>query len=789
MRRTAVLVWLVALLLALLPVAAGVGSPMEAGPVEPGRIAYIGTDGNVWTMLANGADKTRLTASGNTHGPRWSHDGGRIAYAAGTHSSSSSLAEVHVMDCDGENDRTVYSLLRLGQGEISVYATVDWLPDGRLLVETSVTKAGGGPDCIVAPEGLEEHIQGDGRPWDAVCLEEATIVHARRKRVSQSGVIVHETYELTPEPLDPGYWTHCVGIEARSSIEGAAQHVTDGCGNPSPSQDGAKVAYAYQDQVRVVDMDGKNDHLVYGGLQYDPRSHYKVWVDWSPSGSHIVLSGLDGIYLMPVDGSAPPIKLTDGSDPDWQPCGQGSTGLNTCDLEVGDILLSHDLGGMYAFENLLFQGYWTHAGIYNGCGKITESYGTKDCDSWWKVWTCLSDEPGVVTKDIEDSGFWSASDWAILRAKSNGGKRDAAVTYAKAQEGKKYNWNYPDKWTTDKFYCSQLVWRAYKEQDIDLDSNRGAINALTKWVGPWGVADAAGVIAAVPPDDIYFDDDVTVIKQRPGIAAALRRAVLRVLSPAHLYVTDPEGRHTGVDPNTGEVVEEIPGVFYSGTDAEPEFLSIEDMTGAWQVQVVGTDEGSYTLQVENVEAENHRLTEVAGEAREGAVTIYEAGHLASGWNTRCYVGEQKPVGEALAEIIESVIAVYRLEPDQTFGRWFPQRPDVSTISELNPYDQLFVLTSSSTDWVQEATGTKQTELDLVQGWNSICYTGEAKPVAEALSGLSGAVPVLYRLGENQAWARYVPDRPEVSNMAQLKRLDGVLMLVTQPGGARWEFEP
>jgi len=789
MTRTAMLVCLVALLLVLLPGGRGLGFQAEAGPAEPGRIAYIGTDGNVWTMLPDGSDKTRLTTAGNARGPRWSQDWKRVAYVTASQTGEISTTEVRVVDNDGRNDRAAYRLVEQPWSGFPRAAKVDWLPDGRLLVELAVTKSGSGPECLVSAEGTEEHVL----PGGGFCLDDATM-SGGRFRISQSGVIAHEMYEPTPEPLDPAYWVYCVGIGVRSSIQAAEERVTDACGNPSPSPDGATVAYAYGGDIGVADTDGEDEDILYADVPHDPQFPYATWVDWSPSGSQIVFSGLDGIYLVPVDGSAPPIKLADGSDPDWQPapppcpttCSQAPNGLNTCDLQAGDILLSQQVGGLYAAENLLFNGYWTHAGIYNGCGMITESSG--HCDSWWQLWTC-SDEPGVEVKPIEDSGFWSAPDWAILRTKSDGGKRDAAVAYAKAQDPKKYNWLYPDKWTEDKFYCSQLVWCAYQKQGVDLDSNRGAINALTKWVGPWGVADAAGVMAAVPPDDIYFDDDVTLVKQRPGIGAALRRAVLRILSPAHLYVTDPEGRHTGIDPATGQVVEEIPGVFYSGPDVEPEFLSIQDMAGTWDVQTIGTDEGSYTLQLESVDAENHRLTEVDGEAKEGQVTTYEATHLGAGWNSRCYAGEPKPVEEALAEIIDSVVAVYRLNPDQTFARWFPGRPDLSTISELNPYDQLFILTSGSAGWVQQLASTRQMEVDLVQGWNSICYTGGSAPASNALSPLSGDVAVLYRLGEDQAWARYVPDRPDMSNITQMNQLDAVLVLVTQPGGAHWTFEP
>jgi uncharacterized protein YycO len=44
-----------------------------------------------------------------------------------------------------------------------------------------------------------------------------------------------------------------------------------------------------------------------------------------------------------------------------------------------------------------------------------------------------------------------------------------AASYAATQVGKPYNWNFVNPWAGDKFYCSQLVWKAWKAQGIDVD--------------------------------------------------------------------------------------------------------------------------------------------------------------------------------------------------------------------------------------------------------------------------------------------------------------------------------
>lgn len=305
-------------------------------------------------------------------------------------------------------------------------------------------------------------------------------------------------------------------------------------------------------------------------------------------------------------------------------------GLNPCDLQRGDVILSHGLGSAYSLHEALYNGYWTHAGIYLGDGVVTESRGRTNWNCWG-TWDCLLPNPGVQTHRLTgESSFWDADDWAILRVAATAAQRAAASFYAANQTGKDYNWNYLNKDTEDSFYCSQLVWRAYQGQGIDLDSNLSALNAVLRWVGPWGVAIGSAVLAAVPPDDIYFDSDTSVVKQRPGFGRTLRRTLLRLLSPGDLYITDPQGRHTGVDPATGEVVEEIPGAFYSGPDAEPQFVSVEDMSGPWHVQIVGNETGSYKVTGEEIETEDHSQPQVEGSIDPDTVDSYVSTYAETG---------------------------------------------------------------------------------------------------------------------------------------------------------------
>lgn len=51
-------------------------------------------------------------------------------------------------------------------------------------------------------------------------------------------------------------------------------------------------------------------------------------------------------------------------------------------------------------------------------------------------------------------------------------RRTNAVNYANSKVNKPYNHNFWNKWTETSFYCSQLVWRAWYNQGIDIDNNK-----------------------------------------------------------------------------------------------------------------------------------------------------------------------------------------------------------------------------------------------------------------------------------------------------------------------------
>jgi hypothetical protein len=75
--------------------------------------------------------------------------------------------------------------------------------------------------------------------------------------------------------------------------------------------------------------------------------------------------------------------------------------------------------------------------------------------------------------------------------------------------------------------------------------------------------------------------------------------IATLFSPANLYVTDPLNGHIGTHPTTGVYINEIDGAFYSGPGTHPQRIIIPDpLDGVYDIKIVGTSTGEYTLVVE-----------------------------------------------------------------------------------------------------------------------------------------------------------------------------------------------
>lgn len=288
---------------------------------------------------------------------------------------------------------------------------------------------------------------------------------------------------------------------------------------------------------------------------YATDAAFSIWVDGSILHDHIISNAMPGespLYFA-VHGSAEcyagnvieqyvdDVTITTGvpdSCPDWRR-----------NIDVGDILLHRaqsTLACLYEF---------THAGIYIGCGRVVEA---------------REDEDGGID-------YYPLTEWdypndvwvTLLRVKSASMQQKAgAVRFARdqAERGRRGEVVYelylgkcvdPPPGAAH-WYCTELVWAAYRSQGIDIEK--------VGYVGP----SCERLVDPVTPDNIFrddtsHDDDIQKIAchlegPRPPCEVGF---IVIANSPVYLVVTDPDNLTTSMQsfqiPDSIYVVEDIDG--------------------------------------------------------------------------------------------------------------------------------------------------------------------------------------------------------------------------------------
>ncbi len=179
-------------------------------------------------------------------------------------------------------------------------------------------------------------------------------------------------------------------------------------------------------------------------------------------------------------------------------------------LRRGDIMFVNAGNKVNNFAYVL---EYNHVGTFDGSGRVYES----------------NPNDGVNMRRL---ATWQQADLYVGLGRNNGksaSEVERALNWAKGRYGDNgrtpYNWFFPNKWTDNALYCSQLIWKIHKYIGIDLDSN-DALYAVW-FVARWGqfviqiwrhpipgiigaVTAAAIVIAMVAPDEIARSRHITI---------------------------------------------------------------------------------------------------------------------------------------------------------------------------------------------------------------------------------------------------------------------------------------
>ncbi len=180
------------------------------------------------------------------------------------------------------------------------------------------------------------------------------------------------------------------------------------------------------------------------------------------------------VLIAPLAGSSTLVASAFGSGGDyWHPYPSG--------VKPGDIVIGHSPS-----TDPFIPGYWTHTGMI--------AYYDSSIGDWIVV---EAKAGGVVLTPLTE--FMSRYDTvAILRVATSDAVRQQAVSFALSKLGYSYDYWWLSKQVYgDSYYCSELVWAAYKASGgPDIDDNPG-----WSWTYAYGVA----------PQEVYDDSDTYTI--------------------------------------------------------------------------------------------------------------------------------------------------------------------------------------------------------------------------------------------------------------------------------------
>ena len=302
-------------------------------------------------------------------------------------------------------------------------------------------------------------------------------------------------------------------------------------------------------------------------------------------GTYTVTPAKDGYWFVPpsLQAVTPPDAI--GLDFVAYPC-TAPSGLDVCELQPGDILLA--CLGAPADEQPFSAGnsYFTHAALFLG---TVAAPGGDPTDLRPRIVEAATPDLDAADQVRElwltDSVLWSGEDvldWAVVRPDAAAAVKAAAIALARdrAADPAIVCDRRAAKNDDTGYYCAKLVWRAYRDvaDGVDLEWDR---DQTSGFAADW-----------VTPDDLWFGSPQ--VQSGEADAPPTGRWVGTLWSPAHLTLIDPEGHRAGYDPDTGGLIDEIPGAWYAAPpEVEVETLTASGVGAGWQVQVTGYDDGAY----------------------------------------------------------------------------------------------------------------------------------------------------------------------------------------------------
>jgi len=280
-------------------------TPEESRTEQPdgGKMAFVGTDGNVWTMSLDGSGQMRLTDDGGNCSPRWSPDGSQIAFLHEFYRDKDTpIYRLELMEGDGSNRRVVMmppAAFDISLHPYAMLSNVRWSADGCTLYTHVALGPVGGHGHLIHAEPLCA-----GSPYD--------FDFAQAFDVREDGLFAM-LFAGGGLPRSQLF----IGRPEAGEVDVTIDVYEEDAETVAWSPDGTLLAIVGGDRIKIV-TETASEVKTFPALGAENAT-------WTPDGRSLIYDTENGIYRLSLD-TGETTFVTKGTEPHCSQSGEGTQG-------------------------------------------------------------------------------------------------------------------------------------------------------------------------------------------------------------------------------------------------------------------------------------------------------------------------------------------------------------------------------------------------------------------------------------------------------------------------------